>query len=336
MEIFNNGDWLPLTFAGLMGLAMLIYAVLDGYDLGIGILMRAGATPAEQDRMVGAIGPFWDANETWLVLGVGILLVAFPAAHGLILTSLYLPVALMLTGLILRGVSFDFRVKAKTAYKGAWNNAFFAGSLLAALSQGYMLGAYILGFDQSLGAMLFSLLVGVCVAAGYSLIGATWLILKCEGVLQKKAIAWARTCLIFTMLGVVLVSVATPLVSARIFEKWFALPNILLLAPIPLFTGALALGLFMLLRHLPRDKDSYAWLPFVLVIGMYVLCFFGLAYSFFPYIVPDQLKIVDAASAPESLKIILTGTAVVLPTLLGYTFFTYKVFHGKAHDLSYD
>jgi cytochrome d ubiquinol oxidase subunit II len=335
MDIFANGAWLPLAFAGLMGLSMLIYSVLDGYDLGTGMLM-AWADDDEKDRMIGSIGPFWDANETWLVLGVGLLLVAFPAAHGVILSNLYLPVAVMLIGLILRGVSFDFRAKAKAQRKTFWNRAFCAGSLATALAQGYMLGAYILGFDKSAGGIAFSILCGVCVAAGYCLIGGAWLIMKTEGDLQRKAVRWARLGLIGTMAGILLVSLATPLASPRIFEKWFSFPNILLLAPIPVMTGALAIGLYLLLRRLPHPRDHWQWVPFAGTVALFALCFNGLAYSFYPYIVPDRLLIVEAASAPESLKIILAGALVVLPVLLGYTFLSYRIFHGKARDLRYD
>ena len=335
MEIFTNGEWLPLSFAALMGLSMLIYAILDGYDLGVGVLMKA-ATDAEKDTIIGSIGPFWDANETWLVLGVGLLLVAFPAAHGIILTNLYLPVAFMLIGLTLRGVAFDFRAKAKVDHKNSWNNAFFAGSLLTALAQGYMLGSYIIGFDKSFSGIAFSILVGCCVVAGYCLIGAGWLIMKTEGDLQRKAVKWARYALWGTMLAIALISLSTPLISHRIFEKWFSFPNIVLLAPIPLITGALVIAMEVMLRQLPKPNDRWCWVPFVTTIGIFILCFHGLAYSFYPYIVPDQLKIVDAASAPESLKIILVGALIVLPVLIGYTFLAYRIFHGKATALSYD
>lgn len=335
MEIFTNGDWLPLSFAALMGLSMLIYAVLDGYDLGVGVLMR-GAEDTEQDRMIASIGPFWDANETWLVLGVGLLLVAFPTANGIILGELYLPVAIMLIGLVLRGVAFDFRAKAKANHKKFWNNVFFTGSLSAALAQGYMLGSYILGFEKGWAAITFSSLVGFCVVAGYCLIGSSWLIMKTEGVLQCKSIIWARYSLWATMVAVALISMSTPLVSPRIFDKWFSFPDIFMLAPIPLFTGALLLGLNYLLHRMPRPHDKLCWLPFVTTVGVFVLCFHGLAFSFYPYIVPDQLKIVESASSPESLKIILAGAAVVIPCLLGYTFLAYKIFHGKARDLTYN
>ncbi|MER2519799.1 MAG: cytochrome d ubiquinol oxidase subunit II [Bdellovibrionales bacterium] len=335
IDIFNDGSWLPLSFAALMGLAMLIYATLDGYDLGVGILQPL-AQDDDKDVMIASIGPFWDANETWLVLGVGLLLVAFPAAHGLILTNLYLPVVFMLVGLILRGVAFDFRAKGKPEHKPMWNKAFFAGSLLMAISQGYMLGSYILGFERSVGAFFFSLLVGGGVAAGYCLIGSCWLIMKTEGALQLKAIRWARVSLWATMLGIALVSLATPLASSRIFDKWFTLPQFYYLLPVPILTGVLVIALDYVLRRLPRADDQGCWQPFAGTVAVYVLCFVGLAYSFFPYIVPDKLLITEAASAPESLIVILVGALVVLPVLIGYTFLAYKIFHGKARELTYD
>ena len=181
---------LPVVFTALMALAMLMYVVLDGYDLGVGILLR-GMSDAHQDRMVASIGPFWDANETWLVLGVGLLLVAFPMAHGVILGALYLPVAAMLIGLILRGVAFDFRVKARAAHKPLWNGAFWAGSLLAAFSQGYMLGSYVLGFRSDAVGLGFAVAIGLCLCAGYALLGAGWLVLKAEGELRERALRWA-------------------------------------------------------------------------------------------------------------------------------------------------
>jgi cytochrome d ubiquinol oxidase subunit II len=186
--------WLPEIFLALMGLAMLAYVVLDGFDLGVGILLPGG-DDAQKDTMIASIGPFWDANETWLVLGVGILLIAFPMAHGVILSSLYLPVTLMLIALILRGVAFDFRVKARAKHKHLWDRSFFVGSALAALSQGFMLGAYILGFEWSVANFAFASFIGVCLLAGYALLGATWLLMKAEGELQRKAVRWAQRAL---------------------------------------------------------------------------------------------------------------------------------------------
>lgn len=328
-------NWLPYSFAFLMGLSMLIYAVLDGYDLGVGMLID-NATSHEKDRMIASIGPFWDANETWLILGVGLLLVAFPMAHGVILTNLYLPVAVMLFGLIFRGVAFDFRAKVPFQQKWRWNNKFFYGSLLTSLAQGYMLGSYIIGFDNSLSGIMFSCLIAIVLSSAYCLIGACWLIMKCEGTLQEKAVKWASYHLINSVIGLGAISIATPLISDRIYEKWFSFPSILWLSPIPILTALLTLWLFLLLRRMPLQADRLSWLPLVITICVYILSFIGLAYSFFPYIVPEQMIITEAAAANESLKIMLIGALIVLPILLSYTALSYYIFRGKATELRYD
>jgi len=336
MATLPPGAWLPIVFAGLMAISMLLYAVLDGFDLGVGILLRRVPDEASRDRMIASIGPFWDANETWLVLGVSLLLVAFPLANGVILTALYIPVVLMLAGLILRGVAFEFRVKAPPMQKPRWDMAFQGGSVLAAFSQGWMLGLYIQGLpDPSWMSMGFAMLTGVFLVAGYALIGAAWLVWRTEGALQKRAISWARNCLWWTAVGVVVVSAATPLASPRIMEQWFAFPQILGLAPIPIATAALFLVAMLTLRHMPRVDHRLDWVPFAAVIGIFVLCFQGLAYSFWPYVVPDQLTLFEAASPPESLIVILIGAAAVLPFILIYTVFVWRVFGGKASELRY-
>lgn len=328
-------DWLPIAFAGLMGISILIYVVLDGFDLGVGIL-SLGATEDERDIMIGSIGPFWDANETWLVMAVGLLLVAFPAAHGEILTALYLPTTLMLIGLILRGVAFEFRAKAPANKKVLWDRAFFAGSMMAALTQGYMLGIYVIGLDQSGSGILFGILTGLCLAAGYAFIGATWLLAKTEDSLQVKCAAWARRLIWVAALGMVAISLATPFASSIIFDKWFRFPEIILLAPIPLMTAGLFVGLVMLLRAMPLKEDAWVWAPFTMTTAIFILGFFGLAYSFFPYVVPGEMTLWDAASARSSLAIILVGALITLPVIGGYTIFAYRVFGGKATALRYE
>lgn len=337
-DLATPAGWLPIAFLAVMGLAMLAYVVLDGYDLGVGILMRR-ADDAQKDRMVASIGPFWDANETWLVLGVGVLLVAFPAAHGVILGALYLPVALMLLGLTLRGVAFDFRVKAKAQHKPLWNRAFYAGSLLATAAQGYMLGQLVMGFAPGWGPVLFGLLIAVCLVAGYALLGAGWLIVKTDGELQLRAVRWARGSLWLCALGIAAVSIATPWLSERIFDKWFALPYLVLLAPVPIATGVLFLVIDRSLRRLPvrlgQGNEYGAWVPFGCTIGIFLLAFYGLAYSLFPYLVVDEITIWQAAAAPESLMIVFVGACVVLPVIVGYTVFAYRVFRGKAQALDY-
>jgi cytochrome bd ubiquinol oxidase subunit II len=326
---------LPLIFAALMGVSILAYVILDGYDLGVGMLMARGDRP-ERDRMVATIGPFWDANETWLVLGIGLLLVAFPTAHGLVLQALYLPVALMLLGLTLRGVAFEFRVKAQAQYQRWWDWAFIGGSGLASLTQGYMLGLYIMGFKEGWQTHLFAAGAAIGLAAAYIFVGATWLLGKTDGELQRRAVKWSRWSLVATAVGMVAVSLATPLVSPRIFERWFAFPNIIGLMPIPLMTGALFLALWVFLRRMPRADHSLDFVPFMGAVSLFVLGFLGLAYSFYPYVVPEKLTIWQAASAPESLFIILIGAAVVLPFIAAYTAFSYYVFRGKATELRYD
>lgn len=334
----QNGGWLPVVFLALMGIAMLAYVVLDGYDLGVGILLRR-VEDSDKDVMISSIGPFWDANETWLVLGIGIMLVAFPVAHGMILGELYMPVALMLVGLILRGVAFDFRVKARDKHKPLWNHTFYAGSLLASFSQGVMLGLYITGFKSGWAPIGFALITGLCLCAGYALLGAGWLIMKTEGALQQRAVRWAHGSLWLTGAGIAAISIVTPMVSARIFEKWFSLPNIFLLMPIPIATAVLFFTIDRTLRRLPvrlNEGNEYgAWVPFACTVGIFVLAFYGLAYSLFPYLVVDKIDIWQAASAPESLKIILVGALVVLPAILGYTIYSYRVFWGKARELTY-
>lgn len=326
---------LPVIFATLMGVSILLYVILDGFDLGVGLLFPF-AEPEERDRMIASIGPFWDANETWLVLAIGLLLVAFPAAHGAILTALYLPVAIMLIGLILRGVAFEFRAKAPLAQKKIWDASFFMGSLMTALSQGFMLGMYVMGLGWSLGHVAFAGLTAGALAVAYSFIGAAWLILKTDGALQTKAVSWAKGGIWGLVLGMGSVSVATPLVSARIFERWFDFPQLLVLAPLPLSALGLIVILWIALRHLPTETDRFAWVPFVCAVALMALGFAGMAYSFYPYVVPEKLTIYQAASAPESLRIILWGTLFVLPTILGYTALSYTIFRGKATKLSYD
>lgn len=332
---FDQTFWLPVIFMVLMGIAMLAYVLLDGYDLGVGMLLQS-ATPEQKDTMISSIGPFWDANETWLVLGVGLLLVAFPLAHGVILTALYLPVALMLAGLMLRGVAFDFRVKAMDQHKAAWNRVFFGGSLLTSLAQGYMLGMHVVGYERTWVNITFAVLIALGLVAGYSLLGAGWLIMKTDGELQTRAVGWARKSLWGTGLGIAAVSLMTPLVSEQIFNKWFSMPNFLLLSPIPLATLASFVVVDRMLNTLPRENDRYCWAPFVGTVCIFVLAFLGLAYSLYPNLVVNRINIWQAASAPESLKVILVGALVVLPMIVAYTVFAYRVFWGKARDLTYD
>ena len=328
-------DLLPLVFMALMGLAVLAYVVLDGYDLGVGMLMP-GATPEEQSVMVASIGPFWDANETWLVLGIGVLLSAFPAAHGIVLGALYLPVVAMLIGLMLRGVAFELRVKALGWHRELWNWLFWAGSFIASFFQGVMLGRYVTGFETGVGYWLFAAVVGASLCGGYVLLGATWLVFKTEGALQRKAIGWARWGLLWVALGVALVSLATPLVSATVRDKWFDFPRTLGLMLLPAATLLAAGWLWRATATIKAGATGRDGRPFVAATAIFTLAFAGLAYSLFPYVVIDRLTIWEAAAHPSALKVLLAGAGFVLPFIVFYTVLSYRIFGGKARAGLYD
>jgi cytochrome d ubiquinol oxidase subunit II len=325
---------LPLLFMAVMGLSLLAYVVLDGYDLGVGILLPL-ATNDEKDMMVASIGPFWDANETWLVLGVGVLLVAFPMAHGIVLSALYLPVAVMLIGLILRGVSFDFRVKARAARKGLWNAMFALGSLLASMAQGWMLGSYLTGFDDGAWSLLFAAGIALTLPTAYALLGAGWLIMKTGDELQRKAVRWGRRVLWPMGLALVGISLATPMVSSSVFDKWFAMPQIIGLLPIPLACAAAFFAALHVLKRPEVVTAGYGWIVFAGTVLIFIMAFIGLAYSIYPYIVIDRLTVWQAASAHESLVVIFVGVAITLPAIIVYTIFMYRVFWGRASALDY-
>jgi cytochrome d ubiquinol oxidase subunit II len=295
----NWAEIAPPIFLALMGFAMLLYVVLDGYDLG-----------------------------------VGMLLIAFPKAHGMVLGALYLPVALMLVGLILRGVAFDFRVKAQDQWKPLWNFAFFAGSTLAAMSQGWMLGRYITGLQTGWESTLFAAVIALLLPAAYVLLGAAWLVMKSEGELQQRAVRWAKLAWPPVVLGMGLISLATPLVSQTVRERWFAMPEFIALLPIPLVTLAALVAARVMLNS-KTVLGRLCWLPFVLVVAVFVFGAIGLAYSLFPFVVIDRLTIWEAASAPEALAVIAVGCAITVPTILGYTIFSYRVFRGKTVALRY-
>lgn len=330
-------NFLILFFFAVMGISIFAYVILDGYDLGVGLLLPL-ANEKEQDLMLSSIAPFWDANETWLVLGIGLLLVAFPMAHGIILSSLYIPIFLMLCSLIIRGCAFDFRLKSQ--YKNFWTKMFSLGSWGASLSQGFMLGFWLMGFQNSLFSYLFSILISVCLSSGYILLGSDWLLMKMPIDLKNKALQWSEKSLYFTALGVVLVSIVTPLLSLRIFDLWFSLPNFFKLLPIPIITLSLFIYKYkhiQFLKKLIQENSSLKliWIPFVINVIIFIFAFFGLIFSIFPYLIIDELTIWTSASEKESLEVIFWGVVVVLPIIILYTFFSYKIFFGESKNLEY-
>jgi len=324
---------LPLIWATLIGVAVAFYVVLDGFDLGIGILFPFAKDDAERDRMLASIAPYWDGNETWLVLGGGGLLVAFPRAYSIIMPAFYLPLIVMLLALVFRGVTFEFRALALR--KPLWNAVFAGGSTLAGLCQGFILGGLVQGIKIENGAYAggpfdwatpFGLLCGLGVIGGYALLGATWLMLKADGDLAARAANQAKALLVAVLVFMAAVSLYTPFALPRIAQRWFTLPNLFYLAPVPAFTALIAL---MEWRWIEMRREAA---PFLATIALFMLGYLGLVISSFPYIVPPTLTIWDAAASQSSQMFMLIGTLVLLPAVLGYTAFTYWLFHGKVRE----
>ncbi|WP_414828662.1 cytochrome d ubiquinol oxidase subunit II [Alteromonas sp. H39] len=329
-----SAETLGDIYVGLLGLAVLLYAILDGYDLGVGVLLP----PREEkfrDDMIASIGPYWDANETWLVLAIGLLLFAFPEAHSEFLQSLYIPATLMLIGLILRGVSFDFRAKVAQVRKRSWDLSFKWGSLLTTLAQGYMLGIYVTGLRTDIWAQGFALLAALGVTAAYAFIGSCWLIMKSENELQEKAFYWARRGLFVLSGGIIAVSLANLTLHDDVRALWLSAPWGYLLMAIPVTCFALLVLCAVLLKKLPEAKGKGEWLPFFIALVVFVLCFNAFGISYYPYVIPGQLTVMDALSDANSLRFLLVGTVIVVPCILAYTVLVYRIFAGKSEKLSY-
>ncbi len=326
--------YLPVIWAALIGVAVILYVVTDGFDLGIGILFPFTRSERQRDVMMNSVAPFWDGNETWLVLGGGGLWVAFPKAYAIIMPALYLPVIVMLLALIFRGVAFEFRWIAKPNHR-LWDAAFIGGSTVAAFSQGLVLGGLIQGIHVENGQFAggafdwltpFSVFCGVALIAGYALLGAGWLMLKTEGEVERRAREQSKVLLVMVLAAMLAVSLWTPLLSTAIAERWFTMPNLLYLAPVPLLTVALAL---LAWRGIDADQSGT---PFFATIGLFVLGFIGLAISWFPYLVPPSLTIWETAAAPASQIFLLLGAVALLPLILGYNVILHWVFRGKVRE----
>jgi cytochrome d ubiquinol oxidase subunit II len=328
-------EWyLPVIWAGLIGTAVALYVILDGFDLGIGVLFPFAREDKEKNQMIDTIAPFWDGNETWLVLGGGGLWVAFPQAYAVVMPALYLPVIVMLLALVFRGVAFEFRTVANTSKK-YWNFAFAGGSTLAAFCQGLILGGLVQGIKVEHGQFAggtfdfltpFALLCGLGVTTGYALLGACWLTMKTEGEVADRARRHAKLLLVAVLGFMAAVSLWTPLEFPRIRARWFAPANFLFLWPVPAITGLTA---FMAWRWLEQGRDIP---PFLAAIVLFMLGYAGLAISLFPYLVPPSITIWDAAATPASQIFMLLGTLPLLPVILIYTGFVYYLFRGKLRE----
>jgi cytochrome bd ubiquinol oxidase subunit II len=327
-------EWyLPPIWAAVIGVAVAMYVILDGFDLGIGILFPSARSESERDQMTRSIAPFWDGNETWLVLGGAGLFVAFPRAYAVVMPAFYLPVIVMLVALVFRGIAFEFRTVSRS--KTGWNIAFIVGSTLAAFAQGVILGSLIKGVSVRDGAYAggpfdwatpFAFVCGLALVAGYALLGATWLVMKAEGQVAERARGQAKVSLIAVLVFMAAVSLWTPLMDQRIAARWFSLPNILFLWPVPLVTAIVA---FACWRWIGQRREVP---PFLAAIALFLLGYVGLVISNFPYLVPPSLTVWDTAAAPASQIFMLLGTLLLLPFVLGYVVFIYWLFRGKVRE----
>ena len=336
---------LPLIWALILAIGVMLYVILDGFDLGVGILTSRARSDEERNMMTATVEPVWDGNETWLIIGGGGLFAAFPTAYAILMPAFYLPVLMMLAALIFRGVAFEFRHKAvRPLTRRFWNGAFFGGSLAAALSQGLMLGAFVQGVAVEDGAFAggpfdwltpFSLLVAVSVAVGYVLLGACWLYLKTEGPLQERARGWARLSLVVLAACFFAVSLATLSVNEQVVLRWgFSMTHIdpgtlLPLLPVPLAGMALVGLLWRMLSRSPADRSGGDWWPYLLAVGIFLSGYLGLAISLLPFIVPYQVTIHEAAARDNALGFMLVGAVIMLPVILAYTAYVYRLFWGK-------
>jgi cytochrome d ubiquinol oxidase subunit II len=326
--------WLPVVWAGIIVVAVALYVILDGFDLGLGILFPFTPEEERRDVMMNSVAPFWDGNETWLVLGGGGLFVAFPLAYAVIMPAVYLPIIIMLLGLIFRGVAFEFRWTAKPDHR-LWDNAFAYGSIVATFMQGVVLGSYLQGItvenNRFAGGALdwfapFPLFTGLSLIVGYALLGTTWLVMKTEGELAVNARRWAQYLLLGVLAIMVIISLWTPFAFDRIAERWFSWPNMLYLSPVPLLTAAASLSCWY---GLTNGRDV---LPFLSAVALFLLGFVGLAISNVPYLVPPSLTLWDTAAVPSSQIFMLVGVLIMLPLIIGYTVFVYWTFRGKVRE----
>ena len=328
---------LPLIWAFLIAFAVFAYVVLDGFDLGIGILFPFYEPGKQRDTLMNSVAPVWDGNETWLILGGGGLFAAFPLAYAVVMPALYAPVIAMLLSLVFRGTAFEFRWRTVRGRR-AWDLAFSAGSAMAAFSQGVILGALLQGIPVADRAYAggwwdwltsFSLLTGFSVVAGYGLLGATWLVMKTEGEIQEQAYSLSWRMGGVTLAAILAVSGATPFLDGNYWQRWFTFPTVLATAQVPLLVAVTAAGLIWTLKT-RRER----W-PFLLSLVLYALCFMGLGISIYPDIVPGRISIQEAASPPASQGFMLIGAAILIPIILCYTAYGYWVFRGKVHEAGY-
>jgi cytochrome d ubiquinol oxidase subunit II len=328
-----DGSALVLIWTCILGLAVFLYVLLDGFDLGVGMLFGLARTTAQRNTLMNSIAPVWDGNETWLILGGIGLLAAFPLAFAIIMPAIYFPIGIMLLALVFRGVAFEFRYR-DLERKTFWDHGFAFGSAVATFAQGIVLGAYVQGFNvqgrQFVGSSFdcftpFSVFTGVALMCGYVLLGAAWLIIKTQGDLQEYARRFGQLALLGMILCTLIVSLWTPALDPEIRRRWLSIPNAYYLAPVPLLTIFLSISAW---RSFGDQRSEFA--PFFWSIGLFLLAYLGVVISLWPMVVPHRYSLWEAASSPQTQKFLLVGTVILLPIILSYIGWSYRVFRGKA------
>lgn len=322
--------WMPLLMVGLLLALILGGALFDGFDIGVGVLLRT-APASERPNMMVALSPWRDANEFWLLLALGLFVAAFPLAWGAVLANLYVPLTVTMVGVVLRSVSFEFRIRAAQEQRARWINRFWLGSVLTAFGHGLMLANIATSYQTDTPSLWFGVFIGICTVAAYALLGASWLVMRMRGALQSLAVAWARHGIRWTAAGMAALSIALGLSNPAIFYKWSSATNLALAAPIWFVMLFSFVGIDMILLRVTQPKyQLLAWMPFVLCLLLFVLMLGGLTYSMFPFVILDNLTLWDAAASVSSLQIVLASTIVAVPVMLVFNLFGYRRLFGRS------
>ena len=330
LEVSHPAFWMPLLLMALLFALILGGAMFDGFDIGVGLLLRAAPAP-ERAHMMVVLSPWRDANEFWLLLSIGLFMAAFPLAWGAILAHLFVPVMIILVGVMCRSVAFEFRIRAASEQRLRWMNFFWLGSVLTAFGHGVLLANIVMGYQQDIPSVWFSVFIGVCAVAAYALLGASWLVMRVQGAIQILAIGWARHAIRWSAAGMVAVSIALGLANPAIFYKWSSKTSLVLAAPVWFLMLACFVGIDMLLSRVLRPKyRSLSWLPFVLCLVLFICMLSGLSYSMFPFVILDDMTLWDAASALGSLKFVLAATIIAVPVMVIFNLMGYRTLFGRA------
>ncbi len=322
--------WMPLLLMAVLCILILGGAVFDGFDIGVGVLLRM-APPAERPNMMVVLSPWRDANEFWLLLAIGLFMAAFPLAWAAVLAHLFIPVLITMLGVMLRSIAFEFRIRASSEQRPVWINRFWLGSVLTAMGHGMLLASIVTGYQQDTPSVWFSLFIGLCAVAAYALLGATWLVMRMQGALHALAIGWARHAIRWTAAGMVALSVALGLANPAIFYKWSNTTSLVLAAPVWFLMLGCLVGIDMALNRLHQPKyRALSWLPFGLCLILFVCMLGGLVYSMFPYVILDNMTLWDAAASESSLRLVLAASVVAAPVMVVFNLMSYRSLFGRA------